>query len=476
MRFTVLSIALMLSACSMNPEFVRPEAPIAPQFPHQIAAVGAPTTGSTADIGWHSMFGDPRLQALIAAALKNNRDLRIATLNVEASRSAFQVQRAEQLPALGANVGLSRERSRSGADMPSIQQEVSTGIGFSAFELDLWGRLRSMSDAALSRYLASDEGRRAAQLSLIAAVADAYFSERLALEQEALARRTLSNWIEQRDLALQLMRAQQSSGIDVAQAESQVARTEVELNARTRDVHRSRHALAQLVAAPLESLALPEGFPLALQPVMTNLPAGLPSDLLLNRPDLRQAEQNLRAANADIGAARAAFFPRLSLTATLGLASPELTALFRGGNRIWSFTPSVALPLFDTGRLTAERRLAELRQSVAVAEYEKAVQAAFREVADGLAGSATFMQQIHNQERVVSAERRRSKLAEQRFRAGVDGRLEWLDAQRSMFAAQLELLSVQRESLANASQLYIALGGGAFQSGEAIRRTEVSGR
>lgn len=469
MRLTILSIALMLSACSMTPEFVRPEAPIAPRFPHQVTAVGTPTTGSTSDIGWHSMFGDPRLQALIDAALKNNRDLRIATLNVEASRAAFRVQRAEQLPSIGANVGVSRERSRSGTDMPTVQQEVSTGIGVSAFELDLWGRLQSMSDAAFARYLASDEGRRAAQLSLIAAIANAYFAERLALEQEALTRLTLSNWTEQRDLALQLRRAQQNSGIDVSQAESQVARAEVELNARTRDVHRSRHALAQLVAAPLETLALPEGLPLALQPVLTQLPAGLPSDLLLSRPDLRQAEQNLRAANADIGAARAAFFPRLSLTATLGLASPELSDLFRGTNRIWSFAPSVALPLFDTGRLRAERRLAELRQSVAVAEYEKAVQTAFREVADGLAGSATFMQQIHNQERVVSAELRRASLAEQRYRAGLDGRLEWLDAQRSLFAAQLELLSVRQESLANAAQLYKALGGGAFRTGEAPR-------
>lgn len=467
MRSTMIAVALTLSACSMTPEFVRPEAPIPSQFPLQAVNVNPPSSQYVADIGWHSMFGDPRLQSLIETALRNNRDLRIAVLNVEAAHAAFRVQRAEQLPAVAASVSSNRERSRARSDMPAVQTEVNAGLSVSAFEVDLWGRLRSMSDAAFARYVATDEGRRAVQISLIATVADAYFAERLAVEQESLARRTLDNWTEQRDLALQLQRAKQNGGLEVAQAESQVARAAAELEARTRDVHRSRNALVQLVATPLETLTLTEAIPLERQQVLTDLPPGLPSEVLLNRPDVRQAEQNLRAANADIGAARAAFFPRLSLTTTLGLASPELGNLFRGGNRVWSFVPSVAVPLFDTGRLRAERDLTELRQSVAVSEYEKSVQAAFREVSDGLAGSATFARQIQSQQRVVSAEQRRAELAEIRYRAGVDGRLEWLDAQRSLFAAQLDLLTLRREHLSNAAQLYKALGGGAFRMDKA---------
>ncbi len=464
MRVTLLTLAaaLTLSACSVTSEFVRPDAPVPLTYPGQTAPSDDLVV---AELGWHAMFSEPRLQALIDAALTHNRDLRIATLNVEAAQSAHAAQRSAQWPTLAANAGMNRERTRALTPDPVVQRQLTAGIGISAFELDLWGRARSMSEAAYARYLASDEGRRAAKISLIAAVADAYFAERLAIEQEDLARQTLVSWTEQRKLSLQLRQALQGSAIDVAQAEGQVARARVELEARQREVQRSRNALAQLVATDLDRLDLPEATALDKQPIRAELPPGLPSDLLTRRPDIRQAEQNLKAAQAGINAARAAFFPQISLTTTLGFASADLTDLFRGESRVWSFAPSVTQPLFDGGRLRAELRLSELRQSVAVAEYERAIQVAFREVADGLAGTATYTRQIEAQQRVVSEERLRESLAAQRYRAGLDSRLEWLDAQRALFAAQLELLSLRREALSNIAGLYKALGGGSIRDG-----------
>lgn len=464
MRSTLLSlaVALSLSACSMTPEFVRPDPPIARTYPGQTEVPNEP---AVAELGWHAMFGDPRLQVLIEASLSHNRDLRIAMLNVESSLSDYAIQRAGRLPAVAATGGVTRARALTQLPEPTVQRQINVGVGVSAFELDLWGRARATSEAAYARYLASDEGRRAAKISLIAAVADAFFAERLAVEQEDLARRTLASWTEQRDLALQLRKAMQGSGIDVAQAEGQVARARAELEARRRDVQRTRNALTQLVAADLDTLDLPEPTALERQPVRSQLPPGLPSELLTHRPDIRQAEQALRAANADIGAARAAFFPQISLTTSLGFASADMASLFRGSSRVWTFAPSVTQPLFDAGRLRAELRLSELRQSVAVAEYERVIQLAFREVADGLAGTATYAQQIEAQERVVKEERQRESLASQRHRAGVDSRLEWLDAQRALFAAQLELLTLRRDALGNVAGLYKALGGGAFRDG-----------
>lgn len=467
MRFILLPLVLALSACSMTPELVRPELPVPARYAGQL---DPSSEASAAEIGWQSIFADPRLQKLIEESLRNNRDLRIATLNVEAARAQYRIQRADQFPGVDLNAGATRERSRAMSAVPTVQQQVNAGIGVNAFEIDLWGRARAMSEAAFARFLATEEGRRAAQVSLVAAVADAYFAERLAVEQQELAKRTLDNWTEQRDLAAQLKLAGQNSAIDVAQAEGQVARAQAEHAARGREASRASNALALLVAAPLEALGLPEAIPMDKQPVRAQLAAGLPSDLLIYRPDIRQAEQSLRAANADIGAARAAFFPRVSLTASLGFASPQLEGLFRGGNKVWSFAPSITTPLFDAGRLKSELRLAELRQSVAVAEYERAIQTAFREVADGLAGSATYAQQIGAQERVVLQEMRRGELAEQRYRAGVDGRLEWLDAQRELFSAQLELLALRREALGNAAGLYKALGGGVFRVDDLSRK------
>lgn len=459
MRIIPVSLAFLLSACALTPPLARPD----PALP--VAYADSPdAAGNAADLGWRQMFGDPRLQRLITIALDNNRDLRIALLNVDAVRAQYGIERSALLPQVDARLSGGRERTAAnGASAAGLQGTHAAGLAVSAFEIDLFGRVRALSDAALARYLASTEAARAARISLIAAVADAYLEERLAIEQLRLTETTLADWRQSLDLARLLKDAKQNSGLDVAQAEGQVALAEADLEGRKRDLRQARNALALLLGttAP-EGLpgGLPEGLRLDKQPVLTSLPAGLPSDLLLRRPDILQAEQALRAANADVGAARAAFFPRLALTATLGYASPALGSLFQGGQLAWGFTPQLIQPLFDNGRLESGLDLARARRSTAVAEYEKSIQTAFREVADGLAAQATLSRQIEAQQRAVSSAERRRELSSLRYRAGQDSRLELLDAQRQAYAAQQNLLGLQRLAFKSAVSLYKALGGG----------------
>lgn len=463
MRIIPVSLALLLSACALTPPLARPD----PALPEAYAD-SPDAAGNAADLGWRQMFGDPRLQRLITIALDNNRDLRIAMLNVDAVRAQYGIERSALLPQVDARLSGGRERAAAnGASAASLQGTHAAGLAISAFEIDLFGRVRALSDAALARYLASTEAARAARISLIAAVADAYLEERLAIEQLRLTETTLADWRQSLDLARLLKDAKQNSGLDVAQAEGQVALAEADLEGRKRDLKQARNALALLLGTSAPSglpgglpEGLPEGLRLDKQPVLTSLPAGLPSDLLLRRPDILQAEQALRAANADVGAARAAFFPRLALTATLGYASPALGSLFQGGQLAWGFTPQLIQPLFDNGRLESGLDLARARRSTAVAEYEKSIQTAFREVADGLAAQATLSRQIEAQQRAVSSAERRRELSSLRYRAGQDSRLELLDAQRQAYAAQQTLLGLQRLAFRSAVSLYKALGGG----------------
>lgn len=460
MRYLLFLLILALSACSLTPSLVQPETPVPAEFP---MVPIEPVSIQAADIGWRSMFPDVRLQRLITMALENNRDLRLVALNVEAVQTQYHIQRATHLPGIDASGQTTRQRTgASGQDYSlsaSTTEQISVGIGLSAFELDLFGRVSSLSEAAFARYLATEEGWHAAKIALVGAVADAYLAERLAHEQRDLAERTLADWQQSLDLARLLRQSQQNSGLEVAQAEGQVAMAEADLEERTRALAQAQNALRLLTGTDL-SEGLPQGLPLDRQPVLTVLPAGLPSDLLMRRPDIRQAEQMMVAANAEIGAARAAFFPRISLTASLGYASPAISGLFDSQQRTWIFSPQIVQPLFQGGRLRAELRLAEVRKSSAVIEYERAIQTAFREVSDGLAGQQTFGRQIAAQLRVVDSAERRVELSLLRYRAGIEGRLELLDAQRQLYAARQALLDLRRDAFGNAVGLYKALGGG----------------
>lgn len=460
----LIALVGCLSACSMAPRLERPTPPVPASFADSGNATLAHGDAVPAsEMGWRTMFADPRLQRLIELALAHNRDLRLAALNVDAARSMFNIQQSTRLPSVSLDASHSRERALAqgnrGESRREVSNQVAVNVGTSAFELDLFGRVRSLSDAALARYLASEQGRDAAQISLIAAVADAYFARQLADEQRQLAQRTLKDWQQSLKLARLLQDAKQNGGLDVAQAEGQVASAEADLQARQRAFVQAGNALQLLVGDALPA-DLPAPRVLALQPLVARLPAGLQSDMLLQRPDIRQAEQTLSAANADIGAARAAFFPQVSLTASFGYASTSLGSLFDPSRQVWRFAPQISQPLFQAGRLRTELRLAKVRKSEAVAQYERAIQVAFREVADALAGTATLDGQLEAQVRVVASAQRRVALSGLRYQAGVDGRLELLDAQRQLYAAQQTLLELRREAVVNSVALYKALGGG----------------
>lgn len=462
---SMITAALLLSGCSMNPKLEMPAAPVAAVYP------GSTFDGqaNAADLGWRAMFGDHRLQRLIELALVENRDLRVAVLNVDATRAQYRVQRGALLPSVGATGSYTRQRTPvqgTSASQPGPGpvsgtefEQFTAQAALTGFEIDLFGRLRSLSQAAFERYLATDEGRRATQITLIGAVGDAYLNERLAEEQLRLTEATLVDWRTSLDIVHRLHAASQSSGLEVAQAEGQVRQAEADLEGRKRALARATNALVLLVGTPLPA-DLPAPLSLTSQPIRTELPAGLPSDLLSRRPDIRQMEHELIAANADVGAARAAFFPRLSLTAAFGFSSLALDNLFKGDSRSWSFTPQVTAPIFQGGQLRGNLELARIRKSIAVANYERAIQTAFREVADALAGRATYQRQIEAQRLAAGRIQDRLRLSNLRYRAGMESRLELLDAQRSAYAARQALLDLERESLSNVIGLYRALGGG----------------
>lgn len=468
MKAQAIPFALLLAttACSMTPRLDLPKPPVAAAYPTPTAAQ------SEVLPDWQAMFGDPRLRRLIALSLDENRDLRIAALNAEAARAQVGVQRAASLPTIGVDAGYTRQRQSGSLAGPgagqtpggtrttgSVFDQFSVQTVFTAFELDLFGRLRSQKQAVLERYLASAEGRRAVRLTVIGTVAETYLAERLADEQLHLTETILADWRASLDLTQRLKAAGQASGVDVASAEGLVRQAQAYLAQRRRERAQATNALTLAVGAPLPD-DLPAPIGLMNQPMMAALAAGTPSDLLMNRPDIIQAEHDLRAANADVGAARAAFFPRISLTSAFGFASVALGNLFASNNQSWSFAPAITLPIFRGGELRGNLDLARLRKSVAVATYEKAVQVAFREVADGLAATATYGSQLHEQSEAARAATRRAALASMLFASGTTSRFELLDAQRATYAAQQALLIVRREQLSSAIGLYRALGGG----------------
>ncbi|MFG6464069.1 efflux transporter outer membrane subunit [Roseateles sp. DXS20W] len=450
---TILAASLALAGCaSMAPTYERPAAPVAAQWP--VAPSAAAT--QAADLGWREFFTDTRLQGLIDQALANNRDLRVAVLNVQRAQAQYGVQQADRLPTVNAAAAQSATRSPGG----SISRQYSATLGVSAWELDLFGRVKSLSDAALQQYLATDDARRSAQVSLVAEVAGAYLT--LAADQERLrlAEQTLLARQEGLRLTQRLQAAGVASTLDLRQAEIAAETAQTDLAGLTTQVAQDRNALTLLVGQPLAPEQLPVAGTDAAVTQTAELAAGLPSDVLLARPDVQQAERTLQAANANIGAARAAFFPRISLTASAGSASNALDGLFRSGSGLWTFMPQVSLPIFDAGRNRANLTIAQVDRDIAVAQYEKAIQAAFRDVADALAQRATIVQQVASQQRLVAQTQDTLRLAEARFAKGVDDRLATLDAQRSLYGAEQGLINARLAQQVNRVTLYKALGGG----------------
>jgi multidrug efflux system outer membrane protein len=462
LRQLTAALALLAGGCTMAPRYQRPEAPVASAFPSATAAATNTVAGSSADLGWREVFGDARLKALVALALEQNRDLRVAALQVELVRAQYGIQWAQQLPQLSASGTMSR--THTPADLNTSGKVVTSdafavGIGMASFELDFFGRVRSLSDAALEQYLATEEARRSAQLSLVASVASQYLAGRAQEEQVALARETLEAVTGALKLIRRASEAGRVSELDLRSAEGQVEAARAVLAVAEQQRARAEHALALLVGGPIPA-DLPPGLPLDGPQVLVGLQAGVPSEVLVRRPDVLAAEHALQAANASIGAARAAFFPSISLTAFGGTASAELNGLFQKGSSSWSFAPRINLPIFQGGALRASLDAAKIRKSIEVARYERAIQGAFREVADALVSQGWIEEQLSALTARVAAESRRYQLSERRYRGGVDSYLNVLTAQRDLYVARQQLIQTQLGRHINLIDLYKALGGG----------------
>jgi outer membrane protein, multidrug efflux system len=480
-----LITALLAAGCTLEPKYDRPAAPVPQSFPdgeaYRAGAV-TPTTGkAAAEISWREFFTDARLQQLIELTLANNRDLRVAALNVEAQRAQYRIQRANLLPTISASATESAQsltpylKGVQGFAIPSVIRQYTVGVGFTSYELDVFGRIRSLTHQQLETYFGYEETRRSTQITLVAEVADAYLT--LLADQELLriTQETLRSDTDSYTLTQRLSEAGQATDLDLRQAESAVDTARANLAFYTRQVAQDRNALQLLVGAPLPD-ELSGGPPLEQQSFLAELPAGLPSDLLQRRPDILSAEHNLRAANANIGAARAAFFPSVSLTGLYGTSSTQLSGLFASGSRYWSFNPQLSLPIFAGGANVANLDLAKVQKNVQVAQYEKAIQTAFREVADALAARGTLQEQMEAQRALVASAGASYRLSELRFQNGVDAYLTVLDSQRTLYSAQQGLVSVELTRLENLVSLYKALGGGWEETDSRVARGAANGR
>jgi len=472
-QLLTVGAAALLAGCSMIPKYERPAAPIAAEWPAsswmadsaQATASASPAAATApavpaADIEWRSFFSDPRLRQLIEAALRNNRDLRIAVLNIEQARAQFQIRRADQFPTVNAGITGSRQPK---ADGDGITSTYTAGLLVTSYELDFFGRVASLKEAALAQYLATEEGRKTTQISLIAAVANTYLSLLADEELLAITQQTLATREESFKLSKLRFDNGVTSELDFRQAESLTEAARVSLAQLVRQRALDQNALTLLLGQPLTgelAVALPAGKGLADTPLLVDVPAGLPSDLLTRRPDIRQAEQQLLAANADIGAARAAFFPRISLTTSAGSASSHLSGLFKSGSYGWTLAPQLLLPIFDAGRNRAGLDSANAGRDIAVAQYEKSIQTAFREVSDALAGRATLGEQLRAQQAQANAEAVRYKLSDLRYQNGIASYLDLLDAQRSLFSARQAVVQTRLAQLQSQVTLYKTLGGG----------------
>lgn len=471
-KIIIGAVALFVSGCSLAPRHTRPELPTPSAYPvesgdtlvdgrgdalQQGRAGAVPGDAVAApELAWGDFFVDARLRELIAASLVHNRDMAIAVARINEARGLYRVQGSGRLPNIGAQGEAFQSGGAPGTD-PVDQFGVSVAV--SSFELDFWGRVRNLSEAARYRYLATAEAKRAFELSLIGQVASSYLVSRELDEQIRLATAT----VESRRAGLRIVERRRTAGISAAidqhQAEALLTQAEASLAALKLSDARNRNLMAVLVGTSLPE-SLPQPLSLISQLGMPAIAEGLPSELLTARPDIVAAEAELRAMRADVGAARAAFFPAISLTGLFGFASNALEDLVSDDNRVWRFGGTAALPIFAGGRLRGNLAVARAREEMAVASYERAVQGAFREVADALAGRRYLTEQVSAQERNTAAQRRISELAAIRYREGVVGYLQVLDAERSLFSAEQALLQFRRLEAENLVRLYLVLGGG----------------
>ena len=475
-RVLTFTVAVVLSACTLEPHYSLPSAPV--QATWNGNAAGKADTASVADIGWRQFFPDPVLQRLIELALANNRDLRVAVLNVQAAQAQYRIQRADLFPSISATgleqierypAGVSASSSTGGSSGAAATTSASShgetiryyevGVGFTSYEIDLFGKIRSLKHEALEKYFATEETQRASQLTLVAEVASAYLA---ILADESIlkvTRDTLDSQTASYNLTRKSLDAGTSTELALRQAATTVDTARANLASYTRQEAQDRNALMILLGVPI-----PEDISFATDINSENLsadvPVGIPSEILTRRPDVLAAEHQLVAANADIGAARAAFFPSILLTAQAGTASASLSGLFKPGSGAWTFSPQINLPLFTGGSNLANLDLSKIEKNVDVAQYEKALQSAFREVDDALAARNTLDEQLVAQRALLDDSSESYRLAEMRFRNGVDSFLPVLDAQRALYSAQQAVVSLELLRLQNMATLYKALGGG----------------
>lgn len=472
-RIAVPALVLLLAGCHLAPKHVRPEAPTPGDYAKDVAgdvSVGVRAT----ELGWRDFFDDARLEALVAEALTRNRDLAVAVAQIEEARGLYRIQFSERLPAVVLSGDATRSRVGTGASGAGIPESVtsnrtSVAVGVSAFELDFWGRVRDLSEAARSQFLATIEAERAVRLSLVRAVASTYLGALEAAERIRLAEATVQSRRDGLEIARVRLDAGITSELEFRQAESLLTQAETELAGLRLTQKQAENALTVLVGGPV-ARALPEPLPLAGQATRATLAPGLPSELLVARPDIIAAEERLRAARANIGAARAAFFPVISLTGALGFSSTELDELVGEDALTWSLGSSLAVPIFNRGALRGNLTVANAGEDIAIASYERTIQTAFQEVSDALAGRRYLAEQVASQQRATEAQRRIAELANERYQEGVVAYLEVLDAERNLFAAEQALLQLRRAEADNLVSLYVALGGGSMETARSRER------
>jgi multidrug efflux system outer membrane protein len=462
--FALLAVIVtLLGGCSLAPTYTRPEAPVPAAWP------GSPASGpqaakpgeAAADTPWRDFFVDERLRQVIDMALANNRDLRLAALNVQRTQALYRIQRAELLPSVNAGATFSKERVPgiiSQNNQPATVELYNVNLGISSWELDFFGRIRSLKDAALEQYLASEQARASAQISLVSEVANTYLTLAADRENLKLAQSTLETQRSTYEMIRRRAEVGTSSDLDLREAQTRVDAARVDIARYTSQVALDENALTLLVGSPVPAGLLPVELD-EVAPLKDFTP-GLPSEVLQRRPDIIQAEHQLKATHANIGAARAAFFPQITLTTSIGTTSGQLSGLFMSGSETWAFVPQITMPIFDA-RTWAAYDVTKVDREIALAQYEKAIQTGFREVSDALAQRATLGDQLQAQQSLVDASADSYRLSDARYTRGIDSYLRVLDAQRSLYGAQQGLIAIRLARLANLVTLYKVLGGGA---------------